>query len=154
MIKQLAKAAAIASVALTGLAATPALANDRYQRGDYYEQSYRGDRDGRYDSRYDSRRHDNRHKHYNRGYYANGHDYDRYNDNRYAYPDRNYRYNNSRCRSGSTGTILGAVAGGLLGREVGRGGRYNRGSGTTGLIIGAGAGALVGREIDRNGNCR
>lgn len=139
MIKQLARAAAIASVALTGLAATPALAHDRYERGDHYGNPYRGDDDGRYEGRRWS---------HNRGYYNNG-----YSNNRYAYPDRRTRYNNRRCGSGSTGTILGAVAGGLLGREVGRGGRYNRGS-TTGLIIGAGAGALVGREIDRGGNCR
>jgi len=140
MIKQLAQAAALASMALTGLAATPALAHDRYVRGDYYGDPYRGDDDDRYEGRHWSR---------NRGYHDNGY----YNENRYAYPDRRYRYNNRRCGSGTTGTILGAVAGGLLGREVGRGGRYNRGS-TTGLIIGAGAGALVGREIDRNGNCR
>ena len=143
MIKQLVQAAAIASVALTGLAATPALAHDRYQPGDYYDNSYRGDLD---EDRYEGRRWSDPRR-YDNGYYNNGY------DNRYAYPDRRYRYNNRRCGSGSTGTILGAVAGGLLGREVGRGGRYNRGS-TTGLIIGAGAGALVGREIDRNGNCR
>jgi hypothetical protein len=144
MIKQLAQAAAIASVALTGVAATPALAHDRYERGDYYGNPYRGDDDDRYEGRHRSHDRDQ----YRRGYYNNG-----YYDNRYAYPDRRTRYNNRRCGSGSTGTILGAVAGGLLGREVGRGGRHNRGS-TTGLIIGAGAGALVGREIDRGGNCR
>lgn len=144
MIKQLAQAAALASVALTGLAAAPALAHDRYERGDYYRNSHRDYDDDRYEGRNWSR---------NRGYYDNGYYNGRYSDNRYAYPDRRYRHYSRRCGSGSTGTILGAVAGGLLGREVGRGGRYNRGS-TTGLIIGAGAGALVGREIDRNGNCR
>ena len=140
MFKQIAQAAVVASVALTGLAATPAFAHDRYERGDYYNDGYRGHSDDRHEGHRWSR---------NRGYYDNGY----YNDNRYAYPDRRSRYNHRRCGSGTTGTILGAVAGGLLGREVGRGGRYNRGS-TTGLIIGAGAGALVGREIDRNGNCR
>jgi hypothetical protein len=45
---------------------------------------------------------------------------------------------------------LGAVAGALLGGEIGRGSSYRRSG--TGTIIGAGAGALIGREIDR-GNC-
>jgi hypothetical protein len=40
-----------------------------------------------------------------------------------------------------------------LGREIGRGGRYNEPS-TTGLILGAGAGALAGRAIEKGGNCR
>ena len=144
MIKQLALAAALAGVTLVSLAATPAFAHDRYENGDYYGGPDRGDDDGRYEGRHWSR---------GRGHHDNGYYDNRHNDNRYAYPDRRYRYNNRRCGSGTTGTILGAVAGSLLGREVGRGGRYNRGS-STGLIIGAGAGALVGREIDRNGSCR
>jgi uncharacterized protein YcfJ len=65
---------------------------------------------------------------------------------------RRYRYRDERCGSGTTGTILGAIAGGLLGGEIGRGSSY-RGRSTTGTIIGAGAGALAGREID-GGNCR
>jgi len=44
------------------------------------------------------------------------------------------------------------VLGGLLGREIGRGGRWDRPS-TTGLILGAGAGALAGRAIEQN-DCR
>lgn len=50
-----------------------------------------------------------------------------------------------RCRRGTTGTIIGAIAGGLLGN--GFAGRGDRGLGTA---FGAGAGALAGREIDRN----
>jgi hypothetical protein len=42
MFKQFAQAAVVASVALTGLAATPAFAHDRYERGDYYNDGYRG----------------------------------------------------------------------------------------------------------------
>ncbi len=56
------------------------------------------------------------------------------------------RYNNyygRRC-SGTTGTILGAVAGGLLGREV-----AGRGDRTTGAIIGGAAGALAGRAVNK-----
>ncbi|NIJ07509.1 hypothetical protein FHS31_001105 [Sphingomonas vulcanisoli] len=49
-----------------------------------------------------------------------------------------------RCDRGSGGTILGAIAGGLLGNRAA--GRGDRGVGT---VLGAGAGALVGREVDR-----
>jgi uncharacterized protein YcfJ len=50
-----------------------------------------------------------------------------------------------RCRSGTTGAIVGAAAGALLGREI-DGGR-DRAQGT---IIGGAAGALLGREATRN----
>ena len=46
--------------------------------------------------------------------------------------------------NGTTGLIIGAAGGALLGRAI-DGGR-NR---TTGTIVGAAAGALLGREIDR-----
>jgi hypothetical protein len=93
---------------------------------------------------------------YGRGYYER--DYrDGYRDRGYRRDyrgNRAYRYrdNYRRCSSGTTGTILGAVAGGLLGGEIGRGSSY-RGRSTTGTIIGAGAGALLGREVD-GGDCR
>ena len=45
----------------------------------------------------------------------------------------------------ATGTIVGAVGGGLLGNAVT--------DGSTGTLLGAGAGALVGREIGKSG-CR
>jgi len=56
-----------------------------------------------------------------------------------------------RCRrsNGTTGLIIGAGAGALVGRAV-DGGR-NR---TTGTIVGAVAGALVGREVQRNSSRR
>ena len=124
-----------ASLAAT---ATPAMAQggyyrgyDRgYERGDYYrgDQGYRGNRGGYY------RGNDRQFR--NNGYYRN-------NGYRGGY----------RCRdNGTGGTIIGAIAGGLLGNEVGKGsGRYGRrGDGTTGAIIGAGVGALAGRAIDRN----
>ena len=51
-----------------------------------------------------------------------------------------------RCgASGTTGMIVGAGAGALLGRELDR-----RGDRTPGTIIGAGAGALLGRELTRD----
>jgi len=131
------QAIAAASVALTGIAATPALARDHYRPGDYYGRGF--------DNRFDDR-----------GYRGGGfYDGRGYRDRGFYADRRDYRRNFRQCRrnNGTTGTIIGAIAGGLLGREVGRGGRYNDPS-TTGLILGAGAGALAGRAIDRNGNCR
>jgi hypothetical protein len=62
-------------------------------------------------------------------------------------------YRRYRCDRGTGGTIIGAIAGGLLGNAIGQGngGYYGRGGdGTTGAIIGGGLGALAGRAIDRN----
>jgi len=72
------------------------------------------------------------------------------------YYDRNGNYHGPtwrdnqgryRCRrsNGTTGLIIGAAGGALIGREI-DGGR-NR---TTGTILGAAAGALVGREVARS----
>ena len=67
-----------------------------------------------------------------------------------GYYGRSHGYRYHRC-SGTTGTIVGAGAGALLGRSIGRGsGYYHRNSGTTGTIIGAALGALVGREIGKS----
>lgn len=52
--------------------------------------------------------------------------------------------------NGTTGLIIGAAGGALLGRTI-----DSRGERTTGTILGAAAGALLGREIDRGGaRCR
>ena len=45
----------------------------------------------------------------------------------------------------TTGLIVGAAGGALIGRAV-----DTRGSRATGTILGAAAGALIGRELDRN----
>ncbi|MEJ7934564.1 glycine zipper 2TM domain-containing protein [Sphingobium sp. AN558] len=120
----------VASLAAT---ASPAMARDGYYRGYDRGDYYRG----------------------NRGDYYRGYRGDYYRGDGY----RGYRgYRNTyrggyRCRdSGTGGTIIGAIAGGLLGNEVGKGsGRYGRrGDGTTGAILGAGVGALAGRAIDRD----
>ena len=84
------------------------------------------------------------------GYYADRY----YRDGRYyqprrlSYNDRIYRGRDGRyyCRrsDGTTGLIIGAALGGLLGNQIARGE-----SNTVGTIIGAGAGALLGREISR-----
>ncbi|WP_150293311.1 glycine zipper 2TM domain-containing protein [Sphingobium estronivorans] len=70
---------------------------------------------------------------------------DRYYDRRAYRDDRGYRCRKS---GGTTGLLLGGVAGALLGRAV-----DTRGDRTTGTVIGAGAGALAGRAIDRNSSC-
>lgn len=120
--------ATMAATLMTGsIAATPAAAQDWGYRDGYgqYDRGYRGD-------------------------YREYRDYRDYRGDRprYAYRDRNYR---QRCSDGTAGTILGAIAGGLLGGEIGRGSSYRRSG--TGTIIGAGAGALAGRAID-GGDCR
>ena len=46
---------------------------------------------------------------------------------------------------GTTGLIVGAVAGGVIGNRLARGQ-----SATLGTILGAGAGALLGQAIDKN----
>lgn len=62
------------------------------------------------------------------------------------------RYRPRRC-TGTTGAILGGIAGALIGGDIGGGrrgyGRYRRGGGA-GTIVGAGVGAVVGSEIDRS----
>jgi len=52
-----------------------------------------------------------------------------------------------RCKrsNGTTGLIVGAAGGALLGRAI-----DTHGERATGTIVGAAAGALVGRSIDRN----
>ena len=130
MLRKFFMAAAASAVAFTAVA--PVAAEAQYYGGrGYYDQVrhdrgyYRGDRGWRGD----------------RGYYRE----------RGYYRDRDYyRGGRGYCRDkGTGGTILGAIAGGLLGNEIGNG-RYDRGDGTTGAIIGAGVGALAGRAIDRD----
>jgi uncharacterized protein YcfJ len=79
------------------------------------------------------------HGYYDRAGY--GRDYDRNARN----DRRNARDQGRRCDKGTGGTILGAIAGGLLGNAAA--GRGDRGAGT---IVGAGVGALAGRAIDRD----
>ncbi len=90
------------------------------------------------------------------GGYGRGYAYDRgYRDDRVYRGDRGYYLDRGyarRCNDGTTGTVLGAIAGGLLGRTI-----DTRGDRTLGTVLGAGAGALAGRAVersDRPGYCR
>lgn len=75
---------------------------------------------------------------YERGAYARG----GYDEGGYRRGDYGRRH---RCHGGAGGTIVGAIAGGLLGNAVA--GYGNRGAGT---IIGGGFGALAGNAIARD----
>jgi len=84
---------------------------------------------------------------YNRGYDGRyGRSYNRYDrDDRYdRRRDRRYDRRRRSCDKGTGGTIIGAIAGGLIGNEV-----AGRGDKATGTIIGAAVGALGGRAIDK-----
>ena len=77
-----------------------------------------------------------------------------YRERRLSYNDRIYRGRDGRyyCRrnDGTTGLIIGALAGGLLGNQI-----DNGRSSTLGTLLGAGGGALIGRSIDRGeARCR
>lgn len=124
--------AATAMIAATMGVATPAMARG-YERGDYYRDGY--SRDYRYGDYRDARRGDYRdYRDYRRG------DYYRGNQGRY-YDARRYR-----CQGdGTAGTVIGAIAGGLLGNSVA--GRH--GDRTAGTIIGGAVGAIAGRAIDK-----
>src|SRR5688572_10450351 len=55
------------------------------------------------------------------------------------------------CRrgNGTTGLVIGAAGGALLGRAI-----DSRGERATGTILGAAAGALLGREVQRSMRCK
>ena len=76
----------------------------------------------------------------------------RYNRNkRYAYREWRGRDGRRYCRKpdGTTGLVVGAVGGALVGRTIDTGGDR-----TAGTLLGAVGGALVGREIERSGKRR
>jgi hypothetical protein len=137
MFKALSFSAVIAAVAAATM--SPAAAEAQVYGGNYYPAASYGQAGDYYQPvRY----------HSDRGYRGNRNGYrnDRYRGDRGRYygDRRSYR---GRCRDkGNGGTVIGAIAGGLLGHEVaGRGGDR-----TLGTIIGAGGGAVAGRLIDRN----
>jgi uncharacterized protein YcfJ len=74
-------------------------------------------------------------------------------DARKRYSYREWRGNDGRLRcrrsDGTTGLVVGAVAGGLLGRAI-----DTRGDRTLGTVLGGVGGALAGREIERSSSTR
>jgi len=76
-----------------------------------------------------------------------------YRERRLNANDRIYRGSDNRyyCRrsDGTTGLIIGAGAGALIGNSI-----DSNGSGTLGTILGALAGGVLGREVDRNNSSR
>jgi Ni/Co efflux regulator RcnB len=125
---------------------------------------YRDDvRDARQDRRQEvrdwrqSRNYDyNRPPRGQRAYYADQfyRDGSNYQERRLGRNDRIYRGQNGRyyCRrnDGTTGLIVGGLAGGALGNIIAGGG-----SRLLGTLIGAGGGALLGQSVDRgNVRCR
>lgn len=155
--------ATVLLAAHVGALPTPALAADK-GRSDKYEDK-KDRREDRRDRREDARdrredrwdRREDRWDARNTGWDAARHyrrDDRRYRPVRLGRNDSIYRGSDDRyyCRrdDGTTGLIVGGIAGGVLGHVIAPGG-----SKTLGTIIGAGAGALVGRAID-DGNviCR
>ena len=87
---------------------------------------------------------------YRGGYAQQGYAQRGYEARRDGYANRGYDragYRDVRCSSGTGGTIIGAIAGGLLGRSI-----DTRGDRALGTVLGAGAGALAGNAIGRSGN--
>jgi Glycine zipper 2TM domain len=99
-------------------------------------------------NRYDYNRYEPRYGNYQADRYYRDGSY--YQDRRLYNQDRIYRGSNDRyyCRrnDGTTGLIIGAAGGSLLGRAIAR-----NGSKTLGTILGGAGGALIGRSIGRGG---
>ncbi len=90
---------------------------------------------------------------YERGYdgYQGGYRDGGYRDDRgyreYRGSDRRYNARNRRGCDNTGGTVIGALAGGLLGHTI-----AGRGDRTLGAVLGAAGGGLAGNAIDRSDN--
>jgi hypothetical protein len=87
---------------------------------------------------------------WNRDHNRHGH----YQERNLSRNDRVWRGNDGRyhCRrsDGTTGLVIGAVGGALVGRTI-----DTRGDRTLGTLLGAAGGGLLGREVERSGSrCR
>jgi Ni/Co efflux regulator RcnB len=176
MMRKLILAAVVAATAMP-LAAVPAEAaqrrgsNERHERRECARElrdadnsrEYRSEqrectreisqaqrRDWRQGRRYDYNRPPPGGTYYADDYYRDGR---YYRERRLSYNDRIYQGRDGRyyCRrnDGTTGLIIGAGAGALIGHSI-----DNSRSGTVGTILGAIAGGVVGREIDRDSSRR
>ncbi|HYN46978.1 MAG TPA: glycine zipper 2TM domain-containing protein [Allosphingosinicella sp.] len=80
-------------------------------------------------------------------------DYNRYYSQDGVYSGPTWRGDDGRTycrrRDGTTGLVIGAAAGALVGRAIDR-----RGDRAAGTIVGAVAGGLIGRQIERSNNNR
>jgi len=155
---------ALGAMTISGIAATPALA----QRHDHDRHDRRHD-NGRHEGWHKRDRHDNRHHpragrpdrvvvihRYDwnrpdpryRGYYADRYYRGGYAPIRVTREMRIYRGSDNRyyCRrsDGTTGLIVGAAIGGIIGDRLDRGR-----SSVLGALLGAAAGGAIGHDIDR-----
>ena len=134
---------------------------NKHKKAKYaYREDYRDDRRGYRQSVRSDWRNYNRYD-YNRvdprfgGYYADRYYRDArfYQPRRLSYNDRVYRGQDGRfyCRrnDGTTGLIVAAALGGLIGNSLDRGR-----SSLLGTLLGAGIGGAVGNAIDRTVTCR
>ena len=171
-LKKSIAALALGAVTIGGLVATPAFAergrdNDRHWKRDRDDRRHdhrgwdRKDRRGpdrvvvidrrplvrpapRVVYAYDYNRPDPRYRgYYADRYYRGGYDPIRVNRSTRIYRGHDNRY---YCRrsDGTTGLIIGAAIGGLLGDHIDQGR-----SSILGAVLGAGAGAMIGRSVDR-----
>jgi hypothetical protein len=139
------------TLALTALAATVAICGCTSTRGYGHGNDDWGYYDNRYYQRYGNydwdRPDPNLGGYYADNYYRNDR---RYRERRLSNNDRIYRGRDGRyyCRrsDGTTGLIVGGLAGGVLGNVISPGG-----SRTIGTIIGAIGGAAVGAAVDGGG---
>ena len=148
------------ALAASGLAVPAAAAEFGHHGASQYEQSYEHGRDrGKHKGWYKGRG-NQRGAQYGQRYYG-GYPQQQYYQPRQAYyaepvyrDTRVWRGNDDRyyCRKrdGTTGLIVGAAAGALVGRSI-----DSRGDRTLGTVLGAAAGALLGKEVISGGSgCR
>jgi uncharacterized protein YcfJ len=130
---------AMSMAAAAAIPAAPALAQYDYNRNGVYD---------RYDRAMESNRS------YSGDRYYNGSQRRYYRERRLTRNDRVWRGRDGRyyCRrgDGTTGLIVGAALGGVLGNQI-----AGRGDRTLGTILGLAGGGLLGREVDRGSvRCR
>src|ERR1044072_8730411 len=117
---------------------------ERYEAARRYGGGYRGDRSGYYDDRYRWRGGSDDWDAYR--YYRED---PRYEERPLSAQDEVYRGSDGRyyCRrsDGTTGLVVGAGVGAMVGRGI-----DSRGERTTGTVIGGVLGALLGREVERH----